>query len=123
MVTVGLPAVIVVSACLVGLLFYADIDTPLRPFVGLWFLLVCPGLALVRLLHLDDLVSEVMLAVAFSLTLDALVASTMLYAGVWSPGGALAVLISVSIGGATLQALRAASRPSVWPRLQKSARR
>jgi hypothetical protein len=100
--TFGWPAAMTLSALLVGALTFGDVDTAVRPIVTVWFLLVCPGLAVTRLFRLNDPMSEAMLAVALSITLDSLVAGTMLYAGIWSPRVALGILIAVTIGGSVL---------------------
>lgn len=100
------PAVIIGSSLSVGILTFADIESPLRPVVSLWFLFICPGMAMVRLIGVDDMMVEVTLAVALSLALDALVAMTLLYAGWWSPEGSLSVLIGVSVIGAATQLMK-----------------
>ena len=68
------------------------------------FLLVGPGLPLVRLQQLGQGLRTLLLAVALSLALDALVVSVPLYAGVWAPRGALGVLASIAVTGAVLDA-------------------
>lgn len=91
----------------------------LRPFIVLWFFVICPGMALVRLLRLRNLLAEYTLAVAASLTLDTLVASIQLYAHRWSPTLTLNILIGICVVGAILQlfflrsATRSAERPVV----------
>lgn len=74
--------------------------TALYVAVLTWFLFVCPGMALVRFLRLHDPMVEWILAVALSITLDAIVSGAQLYAGRWSPGGTLGILIVLSIEGA-----------------------
>src|SRR5207253_10940952 len=56
------PLIAASAAAAVGVT-YAGVGAPLRPLVVLWFLAVCPGMALVRLLRLRDSVSELVLAV------------------------------------------------------------
>jgi len=68
-----------------------------RPITAFWFILICPGMALVRLLHLDDVLVEVTLALGLSLALDALVATVILYSGRWSPRLILFLLAAVSL--------------------------
>ncbi len=97
------PATITASAAAIGLIVYGNAQTPLRPLLALWFLLVCPGMAFVGLLRLHDRLVELTLAIALSLALDALVAGAMLYTGAWSPEGSLAILIGLSAVGALLQ--------------------
>jgi len=67
-----------------------------RAPITLWFLAICPGMALVRLLQLDQPVAEVMLAFALSLSLAGLIPAVFLYLGAWSPGWSLATLVAIS---------------------------
>lgn len=97
------PIAILLSAAAVGGLAVGGVGTPLRPIVTLGFLAVGPGLAIVRLLRIGDFLTEIVLSVAFSLALSTLVAGTMLYAGLWSPGWSLGLLLAVSGIGAALQ--------------------
>jgi hypothetical protein len=99
------PATIVLSAGSIALVFFAGVAAPARPFVALWFLLLCPGMALVRLLRVGGVAAELTLAVALSLALDTLVAGVMIYTGTWAPGWGLMVLIAISVFGAALQAV------------------
>ena len=99
------PTVIAASALAALGVTYAGIGTPLRPLVALWFLAVCPGMALVRLLGLRDLLSELVLAIAVSLSLETIVASIMIYAGRWSPQLSLDVFVGIALVGAGAQAL------------------
>ena len=73
--------------------------------IALWFLLVCPGMAFARLLRIRDRVREWTLAVALSLVLETILATTMVYARLWSPKGGLGVLMGLSTIGAILQIL------------------
>jgi hypothetical protein len=68
-----------------------------------WFLLVCPGMALARLLRLPDLLAEWVLAIALSLGLATMAGAATLYAGRWEPGLALAALAALCVVGALLQ--------------------
>jgi hypothetical protein len=70
--------------------------TPARPLLVITFLLVWPGMALVRMLDLVDWHTELTLAVAASLVLDTLVAEAMLWGHVWSPDAAFAVLLGIT---------------------------
>jgi hypothetical protein len=96
-------AAIVASALGVGAVTFGGVSSPARPFVALWFLFVCPGMAFVRLLRLGDLLTELIFALALSLALDAIVAAGMIYARAWSPDLGLALLIGISIAGVLLQ--------------------
>lgn len=104
------PAIIVLSALAVALVLFWDIQSPLRPAVALWFLLICPGMALVRLMRLGDPLTTVALAIALSLALDGIVAGVMIYAHLWAPAWGLALLIAVSCAGAALQLYQASPR-------------
>lgn len=80
----------------------------LRAVVVAGFLLVCPGMAVARLLRLADALAEWLLAVALSVALATLVASATLYAGAWDPGVALVILAGVCALGALLQLVQEA---------------
>lgn len=101
------PAIISISAIAVGLGTLAGIKYPLHSLIALWFLLICPGMAFVRLLHVEETLIEFTLAIALSLALDAIVAMTLLYTGMWSPKFGLLILIGISMGGAALQVIMA----------------
>src|SRR5574340_773862 len=88
------PSVIAFSAMLAGTLSLANSSVWLGPLAGLWFLLVCPGMAFVGLLPVKEQRTRWTLAVALSLALDALVASFLMYATLWSPNTALVILIA-----------------------------
>jgi hypothetical protein len=86
------PAVIMSSALAAAYLVAADVVQPVRAMVLFWFLLVCPGMAFVRLLRLTNPVHEWLLAIFLSLCLDLLVAEILIYAGVWSARNTLMIL-------------------------------
>lgn len=86
------------SAVILGL------GNPMRSLFVLSFLVAGPGLALVPLMRIHGW-AELTLAVALSLALDALVPTIMIYASVWSPDATLAVLVLVTLLGATAQLL------------------
>jgi hypothetical protein len=97
------PTVIVLSVAAAGLARWIPIGDPGRPFVDGWFLLICPGLAVVPLLRVDDWLIESSLIVVVSLALDALMPTVLLMSGLWSPTWALLGLMSVSLAGAAVQ--------------------
>ena len=100
------PALIAGSALVVVVAWLADLDSPLRIPIVLWFLLVCPGMAWARLLPLPDPYSQLSVAVALSVALEALTAGAFLYAGAWSAEAILAVVVALSLAGAAVQLLR-----------------
>ena len=82
-------------------------STPrLRLPVVVWFLLVCPGTALVRLLDLEDLLAEVTVGIGLSAALAIIVSGVMLYAHAWSPHATLAVLLGITMFAALLDMRR-----------------
>lgn len=66
------------------------------------FVLVCPGLAIVRLLELREPLLEAVLGITLSVSLAGLVAEMQLYLGAWSPAGTVAILVALTIGAALL---------------------
>jgi hypothetical protein len=102
------PAIIVASAIATVLASAGEPLQPLRTVLAFWFLLVCPGLALVRLLALSDPFAELAVAVALSLALDTAVGEALLFAGAWSASSGLVALAALSLGGAALQVARSA---------------
>jgi len=106
------PAVIVLSAVLAALMMLIPEPSPLRAAAAFWFLLVCPGMAFVRLLRLHDALVEVSLAIALSIAIDIIVSETLVVSNSWSPGWALAIIALVSLVGVALQ-LRQAGLPAL----------
>lgn len=90
---------IVLFAVAAAIFAFAAADAQLRPAVVLAFLLICPGMMLVRFIHLREPVFEWALALALSLTVDAIVAGILLYAGRWSPTSAFMILVGLTVGG------------------------
>ena len=97
------PAVLVLSALVILVFMYGNLAGPARAWAAGWFLLVCPGMALVRLLRLGDRIAEWTLAIGLSLALGGAVAGSMLYLRAWSPERGLALLAGVTVAGALLQ--------------------
>jgi len=80
-----------------------SLDT-IRAAVTLAFMAAGPGMALMGLLRLDDLLLELSLALALSLVLETIVAMAMLLLKHWAPSGGLIVLEVVAMIGAVAQA-------------------
>lgn len=97
------PLILIVSGIAIGIIQMLDLSSPIRPFLAFWFLLVCPGMAFVRLLKMQHTLIELTTAIALSLTLNTIVAEIMIYTDIWSSDWAVAVLISITIIGAVLQ--------------------
>ena len=101
--TLQWPIVLILSTIAVGLVTFVFPTIIVRPFVVFWFLFICPGMVLVRFLHLKEPLIEWVLALALSFSIDAIVAGVQLYAGRWAPTGTLVILMSLCIAGAIMQ--------------------
>lgn len=88
-----------------------DLSIPLRPVLVLAFATVCPGMALVRLLRLDEPLPEFLLAVVVSLCLSALVATASVYLGAWNARVDLLAIVELTLV-AVLVDLRRPDRPA-----------
>jgi hypothetical protein len=97
------PVILIVSALFASLTLATNLAGFLQPWFIFWFLLVCPGMAFIRLFHIKDPLSEWVLAIALSLALDTILAEIMVLTRHWSPAGGLVLLISLSLAGALLQ--------------------
>ena len=96
------PLIVLALAGAAGSAVMLGLGNPMRSLFVLPFLAVGPGLALVPLMRLDGW-AGLTLAVGLSLALEALVSTIMIYASIWSPEATLAVLVLVSLVGATAQ--------------------
>src|SRR5438034_9213132 len=105
------PAIIVASVIAVSIVVFGHSHSPLRPFVALWFLTICPGMALVRPLRITETRHELVLAIATSLALAAIVSSALLYANRWSPPFAVALLVGISVVGVGCDIILSRRRP------------
>lgn len=94
-------AMVVQAVVIVG--WAVDAPGAVRLPFGLVYLLVVPGFALVGLLRLSDVATEVALSVAGSIALGVVTAQTLVWVGAYSLGVALYVLGVVSFAGLALQ--------------------
>jgi hypothetical protein len=98
---------IAASVQAVGLVTFFDLGVPaLRILLTAWFLLVCPGLAIILIFQVEDRLSRWTLAIALSLALDALVAGFLLYADMWSYQAGITALMWISLAGLVIQILQ-----------------
>jgi hypothetical protein len=104
------PALILLSVAMVGLAVFVFPMLPMRPLIVFLFLFISPGAALVRFLDVREPVSVGTLAVAISLSLDALIAGCQLYAGHWSPGLTLVIVMVLTVACLLIQLLNARKR-------------
>ena len=105
--------VLVLSTLAAAAAVALQLPAPVRAPIVIWFVVVCPGLALIRPFRVGPPFVELTIAIGLSLSIDGIVAAIFLYAGRWSPEGALAilcVLTLVAVGGEWLASRR---RPSV----------
>jgi hypothetical protein len=98
----ALPLIVLALAVAAGAVVLLGVGNPFRSLIVLSFLIAGPGLALVPLVHVGGW-SQFTLGVGLSLALDALVSTVLIYAGVWSPNATLAVLVVMTLVGATVQ--------------------
>ena len=78
-------------------------SSPLRLLAVVWFLTVCPGLAVVGLIGLRDPWLALAVVPALSFALDVFVGGILSYTGLWSPAAAILVLVGLSVTGAVAQ--------------------
>ena len=100
-------AALVAGAVLALAAYLVAVPPPLRAVLTLPFLLIGPGLAVVRLIRIPSRLAVAALAVAVSLVLGEGTAMVAMYAGVWSPGGCLAALAALTSVVALVPHLRA----------------
>jgi hypothetical protein len=93
------PITILASSAAAAVAVYGGLGAPAQPLAAGWFLLICPGMALIRPLRLAPL-EEATLALAASITLVTLTALLLLMSGAWSPRSGLTILLAVAVGGA-----------------------
>jgi hypothetical protein len=97
------PVILVLAAIATALLVYVVPGLPIRPYVVLAFLILCPGMALIRLLRLRDIAVEWTLAIALSIVLDAIIPTIQLYAHLWSPEISLDIILVITAIAALAQ--------------------
>ena len=91
--------VIEVSAVAIAILVLADITSPVRVALALFFMAFCPGLAWVQLLRITDRLTEILLSILLSFALDVGASTSLVYAGHASPNLALAILVLITMIG------------------------
>lgn len=77
--------------------------TAVQPYIVMWFLVMCPGMAWVRLLHFNQIIVELTLCITVGLSIDAIVVGLFLYGHFWSPPVMLITLSLFTLVGASLQ--------------------
>ena len=97
------PLLMIISTAAAYLVTFPFPTNIARPALVMWFLFVCPGTAIVRCFRFIDPAINWMLTVALSLTIDGIVASSLLYAHWWSPTRTLKILLIFCLCGASVQ--------------------
>jgi hypothetical protein len=108
----GWPVASILWAAAACLAVALDADVAVRAPIVVVFLLVCPGLALVRLIRIPAVSVQLSLGIALSMALDVLVPALLLYAGAWSPPAALATLAALTVAGAVTELVRRRPTPA-----------
>lgn len=103
------PLAIIASAAAMGIAAYWNMPAPFRLAAAACFLPFGPGMAIVRFLQIQDGVAELASAIALSIAIETVVATAMVYARLWSPESALAMLLGLSAAGALMQLVRGRS--------------
>lgn len=103
---VALSVLIILAAGLSTFFAWSNSGGALRPYIIFAFLLICPGLSLIRLVRLNDFLPEWILAIALSLGLGIGLSEFMVLTNLWSPNIELSILAGISIVGAALQIMR-----------------
>jgi hypothetical protein len=104
-------ASLVAAEAVIVILVYGDVRSPVRVVAVLLFLLICPGMAWIRLLQLYEPVTEVMLAIALSIAIDAALPGVLVYAGAWSLAAALAAVLVLTLAGGAVEIVRVLREP------------
>ena len=115
-VWIPLPVAIALGVVALGAAAVLAGQTVAGQAVALAFFLLVPGLAIVRLIGLRDVLLEAILSVALSLALAGLVASSQAYLGWWSPNVTLAILVAITAGALVIRPVLA-TVPRWLPRL------
>ncbi len=85
------------------ILVLAGAGAIIRVPVVLGFLLVCPGLAIVRLLRISDPATMWSVAVALSIAIDGLVSLVQAYSGHWNPTVALLAIAAITLAAVAIE--------------------
>lgn len=105
------PIILIASAVGMALATFLNIEAPIRPIIGFWFLLFCPGMACVRMFRIREPAVELVAAIALSMAVNIILSNTLVFASFWSPSVALAILIAITVIGATTQIIGSRHRP------------
>jgi hypothetical protein len=91
------PIVIIFSSLVALFAMFVLPDGLAKPWLIMWFLCICPGMAFVHFLNVKEIIVKLTLAVALSFSYDGLIAGVYLYAHSWSPPAIMLTLTMSSI--------------------------
>ena len=103
--------ILAAAEAVIAILVYGDAHSSVRVVAVLFFLLIFPGMAWIRLLQLYEPITELTLAIALSVAIDAALPGALVYAGGWSAGAALAAVLALTLAGGVVENVRAARKP------------
>jgi hypothetical protein len=99
------PLVLVAATVLMGVLIKIEPGNDLRVAAAFLYLLICPGMAFVRLLNLSSRLMEWVLAVAASITLDLIISEILVLIHQWSPTAAFFAIGLFCVAGGMAQVI------------------
>jgi uncharacterized membrane protein YadS len=99
------PVILIISTVATAVMFYTNSPSVLRPWLVLWFLLVCPGKAMVRIFEVQESLLEWVLSIALSISLAGIISTIQIYTHTWSPAINLGILIGLTLGGVIVQSM------------------
>ncbi len=105
------PGIVTASTVAITVVVALGLGPPIAPITAFWFVFVCPGLPYVRLLDLREPLTEVLLAIALSLSIEAVVGLVLLWGSAWTPVLMLQIVIAITMLGVFLDAHRTAWSP------------
>lgn len=100
------PEIVTASTVMMALVVRLGLGPPLAPIIAVWFVFVCPGLPYVRLLNLREPLTEALLAIALSLSIEAVVGLVLLRTATWTSVGMLQIVLAITVVGVLLDAGR-----------------
>jgi hypothetical protein len=98
-------AIILLSALLAWFVVLVNLGGPMQYGVVVWFLGVCPGMAITRYLRLHEPLVEWTLAIALSFTIDVIVGTLSVMFGAWSSVGVFSIVLVFTVIAALLSEL------------------
>ncbi len=105
------PGIVAASTVVMTVVVALGLGPPIAPVIAVWFVFVCPGLPYVRLLNLREPLSELLLAIALSLSIEAVVSLMLLWRSAWTSGRMLQIVVALTVLGVLLDA-----QPTIWGR-------